>query len=104
MQLHDEITIGDLMDKLPKILKDDIELLEKCYRERDIFNPVFDYFEPDVKMQICAGYITDEEAQEPIRQLQDTPSPLLRSVRDGRDGRLTGNRSRPPSWPPPQSS
>lgn len=63
MQLHDEITIGDLMDKLPKILKDDIELLEKCYRERDIFNPVFDYFEPNVKMQICAGYITDEEAK-----------------------------------------
>ena len=63
MELHKEIAIDDLITLLPKVLKEDIELLEECYAKNDIFNPVFDYFEPDVKKEICRGVITDAQAK-----------------------------------------
>lgn len=63
MELHEDIKIDDLMDILPKVLKEDIALLEECYAKGDIFNPVFDYFEPDVKKEISGGRITDSQAR-----------------------------------------
>ena len=63
MELHKEVNIDDLLEILPPILKEDVELLEKCYAEGDIFNPVFDYFEPDVKKEICRGRLTDAQAK-----------------------------------------
>ena len=63
MEFHPEYSIDEIYEKLPKYLKEDTALLEECYSKGEIFNPVFDYFEPDVKAAIRAGRITDAEAK-----------------------------------------
>ncbi len=58
MKLHEEIEIDYMMKILSEVLKAD-----KRYRKDNIFNPVFEFFKPDVKKEICMGMITGSQAR-----------------------------------------